>query len=1109
MGGVSFSDNSTSFKLDAYSPDANTVLQYSILREERTTFDGTYENITEETNKFYKIRPNDGLIQLNRVEKLTDYSSILLFIRVQDTTLHSSPTECLVDFKFCNLNSKIARFIGFGLRYENICEDLPVNSLIMSLKAFDPSHSNQKLCYTLAQNDYFSLKTSEPNENGDVYLKKKINLKELKNLNGNSYLNFTAFLSFCNNLHVLNKQMININVLNVNKYPPKLALKSSTVSISLSVLGNNSIPSFDVTDEDISPFDYFKCNIENNDNFALLNNNDVRKVYLTYKNLLVQEYPSKLYADLVIRCCDDSKYWTENSCHSVPKCSLNLLRVEFKETLEQVYCLNDEQFNYLDINTQYLSEITSVKCASNYTDADMSYQLLTQSNYFGLNPSNGSIYLKNFLFNETTEQLKILCTNRKTTAICKLNIIVVAPSISRPIWIFPNPSNFQNCISVYEDAPKGSFVIKVSSMLPNSDLLISYSFVDDGKLVDSIYEFTFNDSNSGNIYLINNLNRSQSIQRELTLAASVLRPNDITSITTYQYICFNILPSLNYQPCFRTLPNNQKWPYLIEIIQTKTNCFYDQMASISNKDSLTPKVYYYLIGSGDLIDRVFDLDQSSGLLCINSSFTRQNVVDLITKSAQGYIDEFDNLSYNLNIVATKREIKSKDELASLQYDKNNCSFNYFKIISGKRVVQNITKVKFKEYNYFSLIHLDKITQMDLTCLFKFEFENLKLSNNFYNYEIKPINNPFDSSIFYINSSNDCLALKLESGINKLSYLNRHEFKVNAIDELGNLDTAHVKVYIVQGCLQKGLVLSSIDKPQVEKNFQKYVTFFNEILTLELKSKMEIFVSQVYDLSNLKDKHQDNKFYSTNSLLELAVYDITADKFIPNRQFIGPINTNAKSSTSKDLGIIEAVSSCPTLIQDSIVGRAVAIGLVSFFIGLLMLIVPLFLVCFTCRLFKKLKYKDNRVILKDRVIPIVRNSEIDTYPSFISSDCCIKPVGYPLSDNIEQEMIDDSGNSIFTFLPNKSDQILSPNYEVKSFKPTSSMISFPSNQEISIRVRENRRAVRDEEIQMGDLPKRKNNIEEIREVGTVTLSQNNYEYYDQKDIVINGSKENLI
>ncbi|CAF1065879.1 unnamed protein product, partial [Brachionus calyciflorus] len=101
-------DNSTSFKLNAYSPDANTVLQYSILREERTTFDGTYENITEDTNKFYKIRPNDGLIQLNRVEKLTDYSSILLFIRVQDTTLHSSPTECLVDFKFCNLNSKIA-----------------------------------------------------------------------------------------------------------------------------------------------------------------------------------------------------------------------------------------------------------------------------------------------------------------------------------------------------------------------------------------------------------------------------------------------------------------------------------------------------------------------------------------------------------------------------------------------------------------------------------------------------------------------------------------------------------------------------------------------------------------------------------------------------------------------------------------------------------------------------------------------------------------------------------------------------------------------------------------------------------------------------------------
>lgn len=53
----------------------------------------------------------------------------------------------------------------------------------------------------------------------------------------------------------------------------------------------------------------------------------------------------------------------------------------------------------------------------------------------------------------------------------------------------------------------------------------------------------------------------------------------------------------------------------------------------------------------------------------------------------------------------------------------------------------------------------------------------------------------------------------------------------------------------------------------------------------------------------------NFFFNYKStLLELVVYDITSDKFIPNSQFIGPINTNAKSSTSKDLGIIEAVVS---------------------------------------------------------------------------------------------------------------------------------------------------------------------------------------------------------
>lgn len=104
-----------------------------------------------------------------------------------------------------------------------------------------------------------------------------------------------------------------------------LILKSSIVYISFLKYDNNSIPSFDVTDEDISPYDYFECKVTNNDNFALLNNNDLKKVFLTAKELFTDRYPKQSYSDLVIQCCDDSKYWTENNCHSVSKCSMSLV----------------------------------------------------------------------------------------------------------------------------------------------------------------------------------------------------------------------------------------------------------------------------------------------------------------------------------------------------------------------------------------------------------------------------------------------------------------------------------------------------------------------------------------------------------------------------------------------------------------------------------------------------------------------------------------------------------------------------------------------------------------------------------------------------------------
>lgn len=218
------------------------------------------------------------------------------------------------------------------------------------------------------------------------------------------------------------------------------------------------------------------------------------------------------------------------------------------------------------------------------------------------------------------------------------------------------------------------------------------------------------------------------------------------------------------------------------------------------------------------VSNYFYLEPDSGLLCRNRSFSVQDIQNLISKSPQSYFDKFSNLSYNLKIVVTKRQFTSS-ELSSISYDQTNCSFTYFKIIVGK--FQNATRIKFSPEVCQAVLSFDQISTMDRNCLFKFQFENPKLSNNLYSYRIEPIDNPIVSSIFLVNSTNDCLALNMESGINKISYLNKHEFSVEANDDFGNSDSIKCKVYGIRGCDRKCLILSTNKRETTQEIIQKY------------------------------------------------------------------------------------------------------------------------------------------------------------------------------------------------------------------------------------------------------------------------------------------------
>lgn len=143
----------------------------------------------------------------------------------------------LVDFRFSAPQVvQMPKFIGHSSRSECICEDVPKNTFVTSLKASQSTFWNKKLCYSIVDSPHFQLNANtQPMPDGDVYLMNEI--YDLKKSTGQSSLNMTALLSYCNESPVLGKQLINFQIYPVNKYAPMLLVKVRDLTLKL----NNSL----------------------------------------------------------------------------------------------------------------------------------------------------------------------------------------------------------------------------------------------------------------------------------------------------------------------------------------------------------------------------------------------------------------------------------------------------------------------------------------------------------------------------------------------------------------------------------------------------------------------------------------------------------------------------------------------------------------------------------------------------------------------------------------------------------------------------------------------------------------------------------------------------
>lgn len=229
-------ENSTIHQVKAYSTDSSSILAYQIVREERNRLGGQFEFIdAADGSTYFSIDSRSGEIRLSgRSNADIDYSSILLVVRVSDMLNENTrSTDCLVEFRMPTQKAQTRSrqhstqllrpgFVGGAVRCQDVCEDVPINTLIYSFKAYDPSATWRRLCFSIMPNEYFSL-VIDGSVNGNVILKKKLNSGYPQVPPLPNSLNFTGALYYCEQPELLlDKQTITVNILPVNKYPPLL-----------------------------------------------------------------------------------------------------------------------------------------------------------------------------------------------------------------------------------------------------------------------------------------------------------------------------------------------------------------------------------------------------------------------------------------------------------------------------------------------------------------------------------------------------------------------------------------------------------------------------------------------------------------------------------------------------------------------------------------------------------------------------------------------------------------------------------------------------------------------------------------------------------------------
>jgi hypothetical protein len=123
---------------------------------------------------------------------------------------------------------------------------------------------------------------------------------------------------------------------------------------------------------------------------------------------------------------------------------------------------------------------------------------------------------------------------------------------------------------------------------------------------------------------------------------------------------------------------------------------------------------------------------------------------------------------------------------------------------------------------FQAIHLDHIRDFQFKCLYYFTYLKTIENPDFFLFEIIP--KGLINDIYSIVSN--CLRLDIKTIVNNNSLVGLNTFDVKVYDKFLRSDSITCNIYFTRSCLQRYLVLVSLNFIQVNLNLGNYKWYFN-------------------------------------------------------------------------------------------------------------------------------------------------------------------------------------------------------------------------------------------------------------------------------------------